>query len=76
LKHGDVIERIDTEDFNYTTEEIKLIHMFHKAAHDSYYKVEETIDALFDSLNNDDIIGSRDGDANESSSPDDDDLPF
>ena len=72
-RNGDAIERIDTEDLVYSPENIALFRSLHKAANDSYFKVEETIDALIASVNNQDLIGNNEiGDA----PADDDDLPF
>jgi len=73
--NGDAIERFSTETEDTSKEEQYLIQSFHKAASDSYYKVEETMDALLNSIINQDIIGNA-----ESPIPpppgEDDDLPF
>jgi hypothetical protein len=52
-----------------------LLKIFHKAASDQYYKVEETMDELLNSITSKDVIGTADNE-NTSSAPDDDDLPF
>lgn len=74
--NGDVIERLDTEDFNYSIAENDLITSFYKSASDSYYKVEETIDALIASVTSQDIVGKDDEERGQFIAPDEDDLPF
>jgi hypothetical protein len=72
--NGDAIERFSTDYVGTTEEDVALLQKFHKAASDSYYKVEETMDALLESIMHQDIIGN-----NENSipgEPEDDDLPF
>ena len=73
-KNGDVIENY-TSSGDASSEEFVILRNFHKAANDSYYRVEETMDALLTSVSSQDVIGTEDS-QKKSSAPDDDDLPF
>jgi hypothetical protein len=75
--NGDAIERFNTDLDGSSKEDYHLLQTFHKAASDSYYKVEETMDALFDSISNQDVIGNKQEEEKPNLHyPDDDDLPF
>lgn len=71
--NGDAIERYDTEVEEFNKEDWDLLMTFHKSVSDSYYKVEETMDALIQQISSQDVIGISE---NGGSVPDDDDLPF
>ena len=64
---GEIIEQFETDDSN-KNDDYKLLLALHKAANNQYHKVDETIDALLGSIDDNAIIGKRE----ES----DDDLPF
>jgi hypothetical protein len=72
---GDAIERFNTEIDGITKEDTSLLQSFHKAASDSYYKVDETLDALLESIMHQDIIGNKE-EPTSPTVPDEDDLPF
>ncbi len=71
--NGDAIERYDTEVEEYNKEEWDLVFSFHKSVSDSYYKVEETMDALLQQISSQDVIGESE---KPNVVPEDDDLPF
>jgi hypothetical protein len=72
---GDPIERYSTDN-NTINEDYSLLKTFHKAASDQYYKVEETMDALLNSITSQEVIGKIDNDQKVDASDEDDDLPF
>ncbi|RYE13018.1 MAG: hypothetical protein EOP34_09715 [Rickettsiales bacterium] len=73
---GYPIERFASDD-NSNHEDFGLLKAFHKAASDQYYKVEETMDAILNSITNQEIIGKLDNSKNINFKDDDDvDLPF
>ena len=67
---GNPIQRFFTDN-ETAVSDFDLLKSFHQAASDSYYKVEETMDALLNSIKSDKIIGKKEGNFDE-----DDDLPF
>lgn len=74
---GNPIERYETSSDSETSrDDFALLKSFHKAANDQYYKVEETMDTLLNSIETQDIIGTKDELINFAPPPDDDDLPF
>ena len=57
--------------------DLALVKSFHKAARDSYYKVDETMDSLLDELSKQDVIGEKEAIIPPPTfSPPQDDLPF
>lgn len=75
-KNGDVIEAFDTETDNATTEDYSVIQSFYKSVRNSYYKVEETIDELFNTLSSDKVIGKEEKFTPPLPPSQSDDLPF
>lgn len=75
---GQAVEIYSTESESENDDAV-LMRTFHKAARDSYYKVDETMDSLLEELSKQDIIGKI-----EIAPPalpptgfaEDDDLPF
>jgi len=68
--NGQAIERYDTSD-ETNKEDFELLRIFHKAANDQYYKVEETMETLLNLIISEDVIGNT-----EEAEPEDDGLPF
>ncbi|WP_140418634.1 hypothetical protein [Pedobacter sp. AJM] len=72
-----MVERYDTEN-EQDDDSSKLLWSFHKAARDSYYKVEEKMEHLLNEISKQDVVG-----INEEKKiippavlSEDDDLPF
>ena len=74
---GQAVEIYSSEAEN-DHDDLMLIKSFHKAARDSYYKVDETMDSLLEELSKQDIIGEKETiiPPPTFSSPEEDDLPF
>ena len=76
-KNGDMVERYDTEN-EQDEDSSKLLWSFHKAARDSYYKVEETMEHLLNEISKQDVVGIKE--EKKIIPPavlgEDDDLPF
>lgn len=76
-KNGDMVERYDTENEKDEDSSI-LLWSFHKAARDSYYKVEETMEHLLNEISKQDVVGIKE--EKKIIPPamlgEDDDLPF
>jgi len=76
-KNGDMVERYDNEN-EQDEDSSKLLWSFHKAARDSYYKVEETMEHLLNEISKQDVVGIKE--EKKIIPPamlgDDDDLPF
>lgn len=72
--NGQAIEGF-VSDNDTSKEELRLLQNFYKAASDQYYKVEETMEAILNSLTGDDVIGIKE-DSIFNADDDKDDLPF
>jgi len=74
--NGDAIQRYSTDN-NTPPEDYDLLKMFHKAASDQFFKVEETLAALLTSITGQEVIGKLDTPPDNNSAPgEEDDLPF
>lgn len=74
--NGDVIQRYSTDD-KTPKEDLSLVQEFHQSASDVYYKVDETFDALLNSVKGQDVIGEIEKtQPGTAPPPSDDDLPF
>lgn len=56
---GDPIQD-DSVDLDSKKEDFQLLKQLYKAANNQYYKVDETLDELFQFINDEDIIGDSD----------------
>lgn len=73
---GQPVERYSNEEES-EPEDNKLVWSFHKAARDSYFKVDETMESLLNEISQQDIIGEKIEPVSPAPSPgEDDDLPF
>ncbi|HTM99998.1 MAG TPA: hypothetical protein VL088_14680 [Pedobacter sp.] len=75
--NGDAIQRY-MSDNSTPPEDFEILQVFHKAASDQYFKVDETMDALLSSITGQEVIGKADTyvppvDLNAG---EEDDLPF
>lgn len=76
-KNGDVIEAYDTETDSATSEEYSLLLAFYKSVRNAYYKVEETMEELFNTLSSDKVVGIEEKFKSPPLPPTEvDDLPF
>lgn len=75
--NGEAIQRYFSTNDHTPPEDYEILADFHKAASDQYYKVDETMDALLNSITGQEVIGKADTPpkANEAAG-EDDDLPF
>jgi len=72
---GEMVERYNTEE-EEDAQSIKLLTAFHKAARDSYYNVDETMDSLLAEISKEDVVGTADSTQAEDEIDEDADLPF
>jgi len=72
--NGDAIQRYSSDNFT-PSQDLELMKAFHKAASDQYFKVDETMDALLNSVTGQEVIGKLDV-TPPLSAPEEDDLPF
>ncbi|MGF7039112.1 hypothetical protein [Mucilaginibacter lappiensis] len=74
---GYAIEKYSTDQYTEMAD-FELMKDFYKSVSDAYYKVDETLDSLMAALSSKEVIGISEErpQENESTSSDDDDLPF